>query len=694
VAASTLLRLFAPTVLAPRLRRSVRSLKLRLALGGMLAAALGIGATTALLLDRAEADMLQARKASELSDVVRSARLIDARLRQLQQALVWTAPQLPAGPPRDAAALTRFLEARSVLRGTFDSVGIVDPSGQVHTMWDGQGYRSPGPNIADRAYFRTAVDEGRPAASGLIVGRIRAEPMVVLALPVKRDGQVQSVLIGTLELRRRDLASTITEASSEEADGEITVVTDVEGQILAHPDPARVGLPIVAEPRLATAMARWREMGRPLEPSGLGIDDPVAVVSAAAVPGADWMVWRVRSFHSVTAPLRAARGQALRGALGVMAATGCLLLLLLWWQLAPLERLRARAAHLFDGQHAPADGWPRDGGEIGELARVLRQVAAERSQLEAANAQVIQRMESVMAAAPVGIAFTRAGQFELVSAEMCRLLGRSEAQLLGQSGQIIYASNEDYLALGPRVAAAFAAGQPFDGELQFLRGDGRTFPGRLRGMPVDRVHTRIGTIWTLTDITEEVAARQSLEWAASHDTLTGLANRKAFEQQIERLFEALPRSRPAALLLLDLDRFKPINDNHGHAAGDAMLRAVASAVQACVRGGDLAVRLGGDEFAVLLERCPADVALRVAEDVRNAVAQTRLQWQGHALSVGASIGLAVLSEDFGSAVDWVAAADQACYEAKAGGRNRVHAAGMPALPVPAPPLRLIAETSA
>jgi diguanylate cyclase len=266
--------------------------------------------------------------------------------------------------------------------------------------------------------------------------------------------------------------------------------------------------------------------------------------------------------------------------------------------------------------------------------------------------------------------------------------------LLGQSGQIIYASNEDYLALGPRVAAAFAAGQPFDGELQFLRGDGRTFPGRLRGMPVDRVHTRIGTIWTLTDITEEVAARQSLEWAASHDTLTGLANRKAFEQQIERLFEALPRSRPAALLLLDLDRFKPINDNHGHAAGDAMLRAVASAVQACVRGGDLAVRLGGDEFAVLLERCPADVALRVAEDVRNAVAQTRLQWQGHALSVGASIGLAVLSEDLGSAGDWVAAADQACYEAKAGGRNRVHAAGMSAWPVPAPTLRLIAETSA
>jgi len=227
-----------------------------------------------------------------------------------------------------------------------------------------------------------------------------------------------------------------------------------------------------------------------------------------------------------------------------------------------------------------------------------------------------------MAAAPVGIAFTRSSQFVLVSTEMCRLLRRDETTLLSHAK---------------------------DGDA--------------------------GTIWTLTDISAEVAERSSLEWAANHDTLTGLANRKAFNQRLLHLFDALPGSRPSALLLLDLDRFKSVNDNHGHAAGDAMLRAVATAVQSCVRGSDLAVRLGGDEFAVLLERCPADVALRVAEDIRAGVEALRVPWQGQILSAGASVGMAVLAEEINTAEEWVAQADRACYDAKAAGRNRVHSTG-------------------
>jgi len=662
-----------PSGMASRLTAALRSLKFRIAFGGMLAVALAIGLTTALLLQRAESDLLHAARQSGLAEVVRSARQLDARLRQSQQALRYTAQRMPAGPPTDLPALRAFIDSKPALRGTFDSVAVADASGQVTMMWDGQDYRAPGPNVADRAYFKTAVGEARPAVSELIVGRVQGQPMVVLAHPVRHEGRVVSVLIATLELRRRDLASAITEAGSEEEGGQITVVTDTHGQILAHPDAARIGLPALAEPRLEAAMAHWRQMGQPLEPAGLDLKDPAALASAAAVPGADWMVWRVRPLEGVLAPLRAARGDALFGAFALMAAMGSLLLVMLWWLLRPLDRLRARSQHLFDGSLAPHDGWPAAGGEIGELTRVLRHVAAERAQLEAFNGDVIQRLQSVMATAPVGIAFTRAGKFELVSGELCRLLGRAEHELLGEPSRIIYASNEEYELLGPRVSAAFAAGQPFDGELQFRRGTQGQFPGRLRGMPVDRTGSANGTIWTLTDITDEVAARQSLEWAATHDTLTGLANRKAFEQQIERRHAALPHSLPAALLLLDLDRFKPINDSHGHAAGDAMLRAVGGVIQACLRSGDLAVRLGGDEFAVLLEGCPIDIALRVAENIRNAVASQRLLWQGHSLSVGVSVGVAALSEDL-AAADWVAAADHACYEAKAGGRNRVQVA--------------------
>jgi hypothetical protein len=132
----------------------------------------------------------------------------------------------------------------------------------------------------------------------------------------------------------------------------------------------------------------------------------------------------------------------------------------------------------------------------------------------------------------------------------------------------------------------------------------------LPGRAVDWQVSAAGTIWTVTDISAERAEREGLLWSANHDELTGLANRLALTRHLDTLLAHRQTSTPAALLMLDLDRFKPINDQHGHAAGDAMLRAVAQALTGCVRGGDLAVRLGGDEFAVLLPLCAADAARR------------------------------------------------------------------------------------
>jgi len=582
---------------------------------------------------------------------------------------------LSAESVNNRALLRVFFENSPILRGSFDEVFVITADGQVELMHDSKGDRTPVRSMADRAYFQTAVRDQRPAVSDLVVSQDSGEPSVVLAHPVVRGGKTVGVLAGSLSLRQRDLASILAEGNAEMGETSLVVVTDANGHILAHPDTALIGTTLATEPRLRNAVARWRDSGKSLEPQGLHLDDAEALATAAAVPGADWMVWRWRPRTDVLAPLLAGRADAIRASAVLCAAMGVGLMLLLTWQLRALTQLRQRALYLFDNQQAAADGWPQASGEIGDLTRVLRNGAMERDKLEAMNSQILRQLQGVMAAAPVGIALTRNSWFVLVSKEMCRLLGRDEASLLNQAAQSIYASNEDYMAAGPRMEEAFSAGRPFDGELQFLRGDGTRFPGRLRGMPVE-IHNRdAGTIWTLTDISDEVNERSSLEWAANHDTLTGLANRKAFDQRLAQLFEALPRSRPAALLVLDLDRFKPINDNHGHAAGDAMLRAVATAVQGCMRGGDLTVRLGGDEFAVLLERCPAEVALRVAEDVRASVEALRLPWQGHTLSAGASVGMAVLTEEINTADVWVASADRACYEAKAAGRNRVHTAG-------------------
>ena len=161
----------------------------------------------------------------------------------------------------------------------------------------------------------------------------------------------------------------------------------------------------------------------------------------------------------------------------------------------------------------------------------------------------------------------------------------------------------------------------------------------------------------------------------------------AVTRQLDHLLKGPAKAMPAALLMMDLDRFKPINDAHGHAAGDAMLRAVGQAISTCVRGGDAVARLGGDEFAVILLQCPADVALRVAESICTRVGALRLPWQGHSLSVGISVGVAALLGEVDSTASWLAAADGACYDAKAAGRGTVRVAG--AAPE-RPSLRLVA----
>lgn len=657
------------------LARAAGTIKLRLALGGVVALALGIFSSTALLLSQMEYNTMRAARADQRDETLRSARVLGIRVKDAQRMLADAATQLPVRQLDQPEALRQFLDSKPVVRGGFDSMFITGADGRILQLWDAQGYRQPGTDVSDRPYFKAAMATGRSAVSSLIVSRVSNEPLVVLAYPVVRAGQPVALLAGSLRLRQRDLASVFTDADNSEASDQLVVVTDGAGRILAHPSAPHIGDLIDTDPRLRNAALHWRQQPMAATATSMNLEDPQALAAVAAVPGADWLVWRWQPRATVLAPLAASRQAAVRTASLLLGAMGAVLLALLWWLLRPLAQLQQRAQHLFDGSLPPQTGWPAAGGEIGALAQVLRRVGTDRAMLEHANAEVMQRLQSVMAAAPVGIALTRAGRFELVSREFCRLLQRTESAMVGELAQIIYASNADYLALGPLVGRAFAAGQAFDGELQFLRTDGNRFPGRLRGLPVEAGNADAGTIWTLTDITDEVATRQSLEWAANHDTLTGLANRQAFDLRLAQVFAALPQARPAALLLLDLDRFKPVNDNHGHAAGDAVLRAVAAAIQSCVRGADLVVRLGGDEFAVVLEQCPADAALRVAESIRAAVAGLRVAWHGHSLGVGASIGVAALTEETTQAATWVAAADQACYGAKGAGRNRIQAAG-------------------
>lgn len=178
---------------------------------------------------------------------------------------------------------------------------------------------------------------------------------------------------------------------------------------------------------------------------------------------------------------------------------------------------------------------------------------------------------------------------------------------------------------------------------------------------------------TLTDITESHEQSAQLSYEASHDPLTGVYNRREFERRLQGLLDnihVLPG--PHAICYMDLDRFKEINDNCGHIAGDELLRQIAVQLQARVRHGDILSRLGGDEFALILHDCGDQDAIRVAEGLRAVVADFRFSWSGQTHSVGASIGIVPISEDRRRLSEVMGAADAACYRAKDSGRNQVH----------------------
>ncbi len=203
--------------------------------------------------------------------------------------------------------------------------------------------------------------------------------------------------------------------------------------------------------------------------------------------------------------------------------------------------------------------------------------------------------------------------------------------------------------------------------------DGREYAVEDSASPIRDTAGRItGTVLVFRDVTPARRMEKLLTWQATRDPLTGLVNRREFELLLERLLADSRATRRAhALLYLDLDQFKVVNDTCGHVAGDELLRRLTAVMQPLVRGSDTLARLGGDEFGVLLEGCLLPQAERIAHKLREAVQDFRFQWEGKVFRVGSSIGVVGIDADSGSLSGVLSAADAACYVAKDKGRNRV-----------------------
>jgi diguanylate cyclase (GGDEF)-like protein/PAS domain S-box-containing protein len=259
-----------------------------------------------------------------------------------------------------------------------------------------------------------------------------------------------------------------------------------------------------------------------------------------------------------------------------------------------------------------------------------------------------------------------------------RLTGWRTSEALGLPAATIltFISDTTREAIESTVARCLQEGRAVDlaDGVLLLRRDGTEVAIGDSAAPIrDRNGGTTGVVLVFHDVTEKRRVSRKLSHEAAHDALTSLVNRKEFERRLTRALAdtAYGAVGEHALCYLDLDRFKLINDTCGHEAGDELLRQVAALLSSHMRKRDTLARLGGDEFTAILENCPLDEAAKIAETVRQAIAEFRYVWERQTFSLGISIGVVPITPTSGRMASVLRAADAACYVAKEAGGNRV-----------------------
>jgi diguanylate cyclase (GGDEF)-like protein/PAS domain S-box-containing protein len=304
-----------------------------------------------------------------------------------------------------------------------------------------------------------------------------------------------------------------------------------------------------------------------------------------------------------------------------------------------------------------------------QLGRVVERERGERE-----LARLGRRMEVLLSSAGEGIyGVDPAGRTIFVNPAAARMLGWSAEELIGRPiHDVVHGSGDGVRHAGEHCRLHRSArdlGEHHAEEDVFVRRDGSSFPVRYISTSIREGEVVAGAVVTFNDISERQRFEAKLRFLADHDPLTGLVNRRRFEADLERHVAHGARYTPAgAVMLLDLDNFKYINDTLGHHAGDELIRSVAGVLRQRLRETDVVARIGGDEFAVLLPHANAAQAEVVAGNLAEAVRQHTALIGARPLRVTTSIGLTALSERL-TAPELLVEADIAMYQAKEAGRD-------------------------
>ena len=338
--------------------------------------------------------------------------------------------------------------------------------------------------------------------------------------------------------------------------------------------------------------------------------------------------------------------------------------------------LKEKGWHLFMSKHRKKSGevfdveinatyWPGGDGQIFAFIRDVTERTRKEDQLRQAATVFANTTEGVMITDP-------AGRIQRVNKAFCTLTGYSEGEVIGHYPSVLQSGRHDrhfYETMWQQISEQGY----WQGEIWNRRKDGTTYPELLSINTVyDEEENVAHYVGVFADITHLKESEQELSYLAHHDVLTGLPNRLMIQSQLEQSLGVAQRDgKKLALLLLDLDRFKDVNDSFGHAAGDELLQQVAGVLRDRLRQADLISRMGGDEFAILLDdiKFEEDAGL-VADDIIRHLSRRWHLSNGCEVAVGVSVGISLYPTHSSDAASLLQHADAALYQAKSEGRGR------------------------
>jgi diguanylate cyclase (GGDEF)-like protein/PAS domain S-box-containing protein len=586
----------------------------------------------------------------------------------------------------DSAALQQELESQLAFLHLFNArVYVTDVNGVAQASLPLSVARA-GVNYRDRDYIAGALQAGRPTVGTPVVGRVTSAPVFGMAVPVlDAQGVIVGALAGITELQTANFLDQVTQHSFGKS-GYVLLVNARNRTIITSSDRNRI-MEKLPEPGVDPLIDRYisgvEETGVTLNPHGIEV-----LASSRQLSATDWYIVVAMPIEEALAPFYKLERRNKLAAILMTLLIGALTWLLMRRQLRPVHQAISKLTMLSE-RNLPLQALEveRD-DEIGKLIagfnRLLKVVAERESELRKSEHTFSTILDNINT--HVFLKDTE-GRYLFANRYTCEMFGAPLDEVIGQTDARFF-DVDSFAQIRKNDRMVLDEGRIVRTEEVNLRGPGNEPQSYLTiKLPL---RDEAGNVYALcgisTDISDYKSRERLMRQQAFHDELTGLPNRRLLFDRIDLAIAASRRSELyGALLFIDLDNFKPLNDRGGHEAGDLLLIEAARRLQKCVREVDTVARLGGDEFVVMVQNLDADGEKShaqigiIAEKIHAALSEPyRMQLKdenGHLTAIEhhctASIGVCLFRSDEQSAEDILRRADQAMYAVKESGRNGI-----------------------